>query len=206
MMRLFNIAMSMVVVIATALLMSCSNESDTRLTTQQSTIEKYLKGSHKPSLIPESQIGESLDNEPAYYTQWGLDIFRYITNMYDEGRDQRPIVERGDEISMTYTAYVFTSNKPTTNDIFATNNPATIKTLQDEGVNTEYEWSSEPIVVKIGGDDILASLSTALEGCREGDKVEVYLTFEAAYGKHYLGKVPSYSAQMWEITINEIIK
>lgn len=206
MMKLFNIAMSMVVVIATALLMSCSNESDTRLTTQQSTIEKYLKGSHKPSLIPESQIDEWPYNEPPYYTQWGLDIFRYITNMYDEGRDQRPVVERGDEISMTYTAYVFTSNKPTTNDIFATNNPATIKTLQDEGVNTEYEWSSEPIVVKIGGDDILASLSTALEGCREGDKVEVYLTFEAAYGKHYVGKVPSYSAQMWEITINEIIK
>ena len=198
--------MSMVVVIATTLLMSCSNESDTRLTTQQSTIEKYLKGSHKPSLIPESQIGESLDNEPAYYTQWGLDIFRYITNMYDEGRDQKPVVERGDEISMTYTAYVFTSNKPGTNDIFATNDPATIKTLQGEGVNTEYEWSSEPKVVKIGGDDILASLSTALEGCHEGDKVEVYITFEAAYGKHYVGKVPSYSAQMWEITINEIIK
>lgn len=206
MMRLINIAFSMVVVIATALLMSCSNESDTRLTTQQSTIEKFLQGSHQPRLIPESKINESLDNEPKYYTQWGLDIFRYITNMYDEGRDQRPIVERDDKISMTYTAYVFTSSTPTTNDIFATNDPKTISTLKSEGVNTEYEWSSEPIVVKIGSDDILASLSTALDGCHEGDKVEVYLTFEAAYGKHYVGKVPSYSAQMWEITINEIIK
>lgn len=203
--HLLNIALSMAVAVATVLFASCSNETDTTLTSQQSSIEKYLQNSHQPRLIAESNIGESLDENPAYYTHWGLDIFRYITTMYDEGRDSRPIVERGDNISITYSAYIFTNSKPTIDNLFATNDAERIEELKSKGLNTEYEWSSEPATVKVGSDDILASLSTALEGCREGDTVEIYLTFEAAYGKHHVGKVPSRSAQMWLITINEII-
>jgi hypothetical protein len=195
----------MAVAVATVLFASCSNETDTTLTSQQSSIEKYLQNSHQPRLIAESNIGESLDENPAYYTHWGLDIFRYITTMYDEGRDSRSIVERGDNISITYSAYIFTNSKPTIDNLFATNDAERIEELKSKGLNTEYEWSSEPATVKVGSDDILASLSTALEGCREGDTVEIYLTFEAAYGKHHVGKVPSRSAQMWLITINEII-
>ena len=203
--HLLNIALSMAVAVATVLFASCSNETDTTLTSQQSSIEKYLQNSHQPRLIAESNIGESLDENPAYYTHWGLDIFRYITTMYDEGRDSRSIIERGDNISITYSAYIFTNSKPTIDNLFATNNAERIEELKSKGLNTEYEWSSEPTTVKVGGDDILASLSTALEGCREGDTMEIYLTFEAAYGKHHVGKVPSRSAQMWLITINEII-
>lgn len=203
--HLLNIALSMAVAVATVLFASCSNETDTTLTSQQSSIEKYLQNSHQPRLIAESNIGDSLDENPAYYTHWGLDIFRYITTMYDEGRDSRSIIERGDNISITYSAYIFTNSKPTVDNLFATNDAERIEELKSKGLNTEYEWSSEPATVKVGGDDILASLSTALEGCREGDTVEIYLTFEAAYGKHHVGKVPSRSAQMWLITINEII-
>lgn len=205
--RLINIALSMVVAIAATLVVSCNNETDTTLTSQQSSIEKYLTGSHSPKLIPESELGTSLDEHPEYYTNWGLDIFRYITNMYDEGRDEKPIAEIGDDLSITYTAYIFKSGKPTSKDIFATNDAESIKMLQELGLNTEYEWSDEPKVVQLGNDkDLFDSLSTALEGCHEGDKVEIYLTFEAAYGKHHIGMVPSKSAQMWEITINQITK
>ena len=196
----------MVVAIAATFVVSCNNETDTTLNSQQSNIEKYLKNSHQPKLIPEEELGTSLADEPEYYTHWGLDIFRYITNMYDEGREERPTAERGDDISITYTAYIFSSGKPSATDIFATNDASSIQALKDQGLNTEYEWSSDPKVVRLGGERLLPSLSTALEGCREGDTVEIYLTFKAAYGNNYVGKVPSKSAQMWQITINEITK
>lgn len=204
--RLLNISLSMVVTLVATLVVSCSNETDATLTKQQSAIESYLKGSHQPRLIPEEELGTSLDDQPEYYTHWGLDIFRYITNMYDEGRDEKPIAERGDELSITYTAYIFSNSKPSSSNIFATNDSASIELLKAQGLNTEYEWSTEPKVVRLGSSDILSSLSTALEGCHEGDKIEVYLTFETAYGNNYVGKVPSKSSQMWDITINEITK
>lgn len=204
--RLTNIAYCLIVAIAATFVVSCNNETDTTLNSQQSNIEKYLKNSHQPKLIPEEELGTSLEDEPAYYTHWGLDIFRYITNMYDEGREERPTAERGDDISITYTAYIFSSGKPSATDIFATNDASSIQALKDQGLNTEYEWSSDPKVVRLGGERLLPSLSTALEGCREGDTVEIYLTFKAAYGNNYVGKVPSKSAQMWQITINEITK
>lgn len=204
--RLINIAYCMVVAIAATFVVSCNNETDTTLNSQQSNIEKYLKNSHQPKLIPEEELGIQPEDNPDYYTHWGLDIFRYITNMYDEGRDERAIAERGDDISITYTAYIFNSGKPSSADIFATNDAASIEELEAQGLNTEYEWSTDPKVVRLGSDELLPSLSTALEGCREDDTVEIYLTFEAAYGKHYVGKVPSKSAQMWKITINEITK
>lgn len=184
----------------------CSNETDTVLTTQQNSISNYLKGSHQPRLIPEAEIANSLDQEPEYYSQWGLDIYRYISTMYVDGREQRAIAEKGDELSITYTAYIFNSGKPATSDIFATNNQESIDELKSLGLNTEYEWSSEPEIIRLGSGDIMSSLETALKGCREGDRVEIYLTFEAAYGKHYVGMVPSKSAQMWIIDINAITK
>lgn len=200
-----NITAWLVVVMTTALFISCSNETDTKLTTQQNSIEKYLQNTHQPRLIPESKISESLDENPEYYTQWGLDIFRYITTMYVEGRDNQPIISKGDKIEIIYAAYIFSNNKPSINDLFATNDSALIEELKKEGLNTSYEWSDEPIEVKVGGDDILPSLSTALVDCHEGDTVEIYLTYKQAYGKHYLGSVPSYSPQLWVITINKII-
>jgi hypothetical protein len=186
--------------------MGCSNETDTALTSQQNSISKYLTGSHQPQLIPESEVASSPKEHPQYFTQWGLDIYRYISTMYEEGREERAIAERGDELSITYTAYVFTNNKPSAANMFATNDQASIDQLKDLGLNTEYEWSSEPMTIRLGSGDILSSIETALEGCHEGDNVEVYLTFEEAYGKHHVGMVPSKSAQVWYIDINTISK
>lgn len=201
-----TIAASIVVSLFAILSAGCSNETDTVLTSQQSSIENYLKGSHQPRLIPESEVSSSLDTQPEYYTQWGLDIYRYISTMYVEGREDMAMAERGDELSITYTAYIFNNGKPSTADMFATNDQASIDQLKELGLNTEYEWSSEPMTIRLGSGDILSSIETALEGCHEGDNVEVYLTFEEAYGKHHVGMVPSKSAQVWYIDINTISK
>lgn len=204
--RVWNIAIMIAVVAATALFVSCKNETDTQLNTQQSTIQKYLENSHQPRLIAEEEIANSLENEPQFYTHWGLDIFRYISTYYAEGRSDKPSLEAGDKAAISYTAYIFKSGTPTTSDMFATNEQESIDALTAQGLNTTYEWTTEPMEITLGSGDILDSLATALEGCHEGDSVEVYLTFEAAYGNKYIGKVPPKSAQMWKINIISVTK
>lgn len=187
-------------------LVSCNNENDTVLTSQQTSISRYLTTSHQPKLIPESEIANALDNEPQFYTNWELDIYRYIATYYDEGREDKAVVERGSEIAITYKAYIFSGSKPTMDNLYATNDAATIAELEAQGLNTSYEWSDEPMVVTMGREEILPGLETALIGCVEGDSVEIYLTFDAAYGKYYVGMVPAKSAVVWYIDIVSVTK
>jgi hypothetical protein len=187
-------------------IVSCSNENDTVLTSQQTSISRYLTSSHQPKLIPEAEIANALDNEPQFYTNWGLDIYRYIATYYAEGRQEKSVVERGSEIAITYNAYIFSGSKPAIANLYATNDPAMIAELEAQGLNTTYEWSDEPMTVTLGREEILPGLETALVGCVEGDTVEIYLTYDAAYGKHYVGMVPAKSAVVWYIDIVSVTK
>jgi hypothetical protein len=187
-------------------IVSCSNENDTVLTSQQTSISRYLTSSHQPKLIPEAEIANALDNEPQFYTNWGLDIYRYIATYYAEGRQEKSVVERGSEIAITYNAYIFSGSKPAIANLYATNDAAMIAELEAQGLNTTYEWSDEPMVVTMGREEILPGLETALVGCVEGDTVEIYLTYDAAYGKHYVGMVPAKSAVVWYIDIVSVTK
>jgi hypothetical protein len=185
-------------------IVSCSNENDTVLTSQQTSISRYLTSSHQPKLIPESEIANALDNEPQFYTNWELDIYRYIATYYDEGRDEWAEVTSRSQIEIVYTAYVFPNAKPTVANMYATNDPDSLAELEKLGLNTEYEWTTDPMVVTLGKEEILPGLETALVGCREGDSVEIYLTYDQAYGKHYVGKVPAKSAVVWYIDIIDV--
>lgn len=202
--RLYNVAVMVVVALAATLSLSCSNENDTVLTTQQNKIASYLTSSHQPRLIPESEVSASLDSEPKFYTQWGLNIYRYIATYYDEGRDEWQEVTSRSTIEIVYTAYVFPNAKPTIANMYATNDPDSIAELEKLGLNTEYEWTTDPMVVTLGKEEILPGLETALVGCREGDSVEIYLTYDEAYGKHYVGMVPAKSAVVWFIDIVDV--
>lgn len=196
---------TIIAMLAIALLsLSCSNDTDTTLTSQQKAIESYLTGSHKPRLIEEINIPDAIEDEPQFYTHWELNVFRYISTYYDEGRDQRPMIERGTMFDIKYTAYIFKSGAPSIADMYATNDSEKIKELY-KGYDDENMWSTEPMRITLGRDAIVGGLELALEGCREGDKLEVYLTYDAAYGKKYMGMVPSKSAVMWEIEILEIL-
>lgn len=204
--RVRQIAYLCVMAMMAVVLLSCSNESDTTLTSQQTSISRYLTSSHQPRLIAEADIASSLDSEPQFYTQWGLDIYRYIATYYAEGRDKKLAVEAGRKVALTYSAYVFTGSKPTISSLYATNRASDIEELTAAGLNAEYEWTTEPMAVTIGNDDIIPAVETALMGCREGDSVEIYLTYDVAYGKHYLGLVPSMSPIVWYIDIVSVKK
>lgn len=201
-----KIAYLCIVALMVMITVSCSNESDTTLTSQQTSISRYLTSSHQPRLIAESEISSSLENEPQFYTQWGLDIYRYIATYYAEGREDKSIIEAGSKISFTYDAYIFTGSKPNISSIYATNRAASIDELKAAGLNTEYEWTTDPMVVTIGKEEIIPALETALMGCREGDSLEIYLTYDVAYGKHYVGLVPSMSSVVWYMDIISVTK
>lgn len=145
-----------------------------------------------------------MDEQPAFYTHWALNVFRYIATYYDEDRESKPVIQRGTTFDIRYTAYTFKSGAPTLNDMFATNDQAKIDELY-RGYDDENIWSSEPMRITLGNQDLVSGLERALEGCREGDKVEIYLTFDEAYGKSYIGMVPSKSAVMWDIEILEVL-
>ena len=205
--RLYNVAVVVVVALVATLSLSCSNENDTVLTNQQNKISGYLGSSHQPRLIPESEVSASLDSEPQFYTQWGLDIYRYIATYYNEGREEQPEVTNRSTMEIVYTAYVFPNAKPTIANMYATNDPDSIeelKKINPEGFKPEYEWTTDPMVVTLGKEEILPGLETALVGCREGDSVEIYLTYDEAYGKHYVGMVPAKSAVVWFIDIVDV--
>lgn len=184
----------------------CKNETDTTLNQQQQSIEKYLKNSHNPRLIEESEIGNSMDENPAFYTRWDMDIYRYISTYYDEGREEKPELYKGATFEMTYTAYIFTGNNPTVSNMYATNDAEQLAKLEAAGLNTSYEWSTEPMRITLGSGELVRGLETALVGCREGDNIEIYLTYTEAYGKKYIGKVPSRSSVVWFIDIDKIIE
>ena len=57
-----------------------------------------------------------------------------------------------------------------------------------------------------GHTELIEGLETALPGCRKGDKVEIYMTFEQAYGNDYIGLVPNKSAVAWFIEILDVTK
>jgi FKBP-type peptidyl-prolyl cis-trans isomerase len=52
----------------------------------------------------------------------------------------------------------------------------------------------------------MPGLRRALVGCREGDTVEIYLTYEAAYGDQIIGVVPKQSALAWYLTVEKVTK
>ena len=180
--KVLKISLSVVVALAAVVAMSCSNESDQKLISQQSAISNYLKGSHKPKLIPEEELSSSLDEQPEYYVQWGLDLYRYIATMYAEGRDSWVEIDADSSVAIRYKAYIFTNGAPSVSALYATN----------------------PYVIQLGTTDVIEGLEQALVGCREGDSVEIYMTYEMAYGKQFIGMIPSRSSVVWYVDILEV--
>lgn len=58
-------------------------------------------------------------------------------------------------------------------------------------------WTFEPLTVDMRHPGIIKGMADALLGCREGDAVEVYMTYNMAYGDDYFGIIPKESPIAW---------
>lgn len=183
-------------------LVGCEDE-DTVTNSQRQAIERYLQSNHQPRLVSRQVAEQSGDTE--FYDVWGLNTYRYISTMYAEGRDEKPVVEMGDDVELSLTAYVFSGGQPRAEAIYFTNEQSQIDRLVGLGLNTEF-WSAEPMKLRLGSGDIIKGVEKALIGCHEGDAVEVYMTKESAYGKHAVGIVPKDASIAWWFTITAVNK
>lgn len=191
-------------VVGLAFVVGCSDE-DEDLATQRNDIVQFLTSSHVPRLIAKEDISSSLEENPEFYEMLNIDLYRYISTYYDAERESRPMIDAGDEVSLTYTAYTFTGGVPRTENVYISNDTAVISQLKQAGLNPEY-WSQEPLVVKLDETNIIKGVSQSLIGCRQGDKVEVYMTLEEAYKDKVVGMVPHKSAVAWYYTIDLVTK
>ncbi len=171
--------------------------------TQRTNIERYLTSSHVPRLINITEVENSLERNPAFYERIDFSVYRYIATYYDEGRNSKPAIKQGDEVTLTFTAYVFTGGAPNLSSVYLSNDAAMISALREAGLNTDY-WSTEPLTIKIGQTNIIKGVTTSLIGCREGDVVEAYMTLDAAYEDNVVGVVPKESPVAWFYTIESV--
>ena len=194
----------MLAVVAMAFVVGC-NDDEKMVESQRTTIERYLTSSHQPRLIPEREIENSLELNPPFYEKLSQNVYRYIATYYNADRDLQVEVEMGDLVELTATGYIFTGSSPSIHTVYYTNEAEVIASLVKEGLNDQY-WSAEPMVVRLGETDIIKGVELSLLECREGDRVEVYMTHEAAYGKDPVGLLPKESAVLWIYSIDKVTK
>ena len=183
------------------LLVGCKEE-DTLLT-ERDKIEKFLTSSRR--MVAEENLGDVIENNPAFYSTFGRYAYRYIVNYYDEGREDRPIAEWGDNIQIRFNAYIFSGSEPATSAIYWSNIPEIIEQLGKRSGNT-LDWSKEPLTIKLRTTRILEGLERTLAGCHEADSVQVFMTSNLAYGDELIGVVPKKSMIAWYMKIEKVTK
>lgn len=193
------------IVAAAMVVMTGCNDDDKQVEDDRTAIMRYLTSSHSPRLISQEDVPNSLEYNPHFYQRVNIDLYRYISTYYDAGRDEKAEVERGDEVELTFTAYIFSGRTPSADMIYYTNDAASLDKMKELGLDILL-WNTEPLRIKIGTTNIIKGVENSLIGCREGDVVEAYMTYEQAYGKKDIGVVPKHSPVMWLYTINSVKK
>jgi hypothetical protein len=188
------------------LFVGCKQE-DEIMTKQQDSTVRYLESSHTPRLISEKAAAESLEENPHYYTNYGNKAWRYIATMYAEGRDSWTEADRNDVVEISFDAYVFNFSNPTGTTPYWSNRQTTIDRFVAENkyFDPKY-WSTEPYVIRLDSGDGVSGLRRALVGCREGDTVEIYMTYSAAYKDEIVGVVPKESPIVWLLRVDKVTK
>jgi hypothetical protein len=129
-------------------------------------------------------------------------VFRYIVTQNSDGREGWPVVEMGDELSLRFDARIFSGNSFDRFPLFYSNNATTIEIYR--GSNDQFdpvEWPTTPFMATLGDGQLMPAIENALVGCRVGDKVQLFITPDLAYGDKQNYSVPANSTLAFEITI-----
>ncbi len=186
-------------------LVGCEDSYDENLE-QQEEIVDYLESTHSPNLINVTEVANSIDLDPPFYTVYGNYAYRYISTYYDAGRESMPEVKSGSTITILFDLYSFTgSDIDTSSDLPLLSNKSEDETkLLDAGLNTEL-WDFTPLTIVVGRGDLLSAIETALVGCRQEDEVFVYMTRDEAYGSNIIGLAEKETMLRFSCTI-EIVE
>ena len=191
----------MILPLVLLLFVGCDHED--LLLSERDKIEKYLTSSR--GMVAEADLGSVIEDNPAFYSVFGRYAYRHIVNYYDAGRENLAEVKMGDELELRFNAYTFTGSEPSLSALYWSNVEEQILKLQQQS-DSKLEWSIEPLKVRLGETDMIEGLELALEGCREKDSVQVYMTSNLAYGRKNLGSVPKNSMVAWYMKIEKVTK
>ncbi len=175
-------------------------------TSQQTAIVRYLTSTRR--LIAEAEVGDVVEDNPAFYTEHGRSAYRHIPNYYTAGREELAEIEHGDKVAISFDAYIFSGSEPAVSSVYWSNNAATIDRLVAISGNllAKPDWSTEPLEITIGKTKVIRGVEQALVGCREQDSVQIYMTYNMAYGDKLVGIVPKHSSVAWYIKILNVTK
>lgn len=182
--------------------LGCSEEEDT-LSEQREKLVSYLERTHSPTLIPDTSVEEG--SQLPYYTASGNTVYRYVKNIYDPDRANRAEVGPTSTVTITFRTYVFQFSNITDSTFpFWSNDPLLENAYRELGLSVgEGGWTFEPLRIEMRGD-ILNGLRLALLGCREGDEVEAYMTYNMAYGDSNFSTIPRESPIAWFFTVDAV--
>lgn len=198
--RFFYISLLALAVLATG----CSDDEDYFLS-QQNNMVRYLTSTRR--LIAEEEIGSVIEETPKFYTTFGRSTYRFIPTYYEEGREDWESVEVGSTVEILFDAYIFSGSEPSKSALYWSNVPETISELENSNnKQASLTWSTEPLTFKVGNGDVIDGLDQALVGCHNQDSVQLYISYNMAYGKQLVGTVPKKSAVAWYIKILNVIK
>lgn len=182
--------------------LGCSEEEDT-LSEQRERLVSYLERTHSPTLIPDTSVEEG--SQLPYYTASGNTVYRYVKNIYDPDRANRAEVGPNSTVTITFRTYVFQFSNITDSTFpFWSNDPLLENAYRELGLSVgEGGWTFEPLRIEMRGD-ILNGLRLALLGCREGDEVEAYMTYNMAYGDGNFSTIPREGPIAWFFTVDAV--
>ena len=182
---------------------SCKDEEEI-LPDQQKRIVSFLTSSHAPRLVDERNLDEENDPQQPFYTTMGETAYRYIDNYFDPNRKNWKEVMPDSKVSITFRAYVFSYTPITDSTVpYFTNDPLLEEFFYKQGL-TPGQWSFEPLEIDLQNTHIIKGLQMALVGCRQNDQVEVYMTYNMAYGEDYFGVIPKESPVAVLFTVKNV--
>lgn len=197
--KLFAIVFALV--LPALLFCGCSDEEDI-LPDQRQKIVSFLEGTHTPRLIAESAVDP--ESQSPYYSMSGSTVYRYISTVYDPERPGRAEVTSSSLATVTFRMYVFTYAAIPDTRLPEFSNDETLRQAYVDAKLDVSAWPFQPLVVDMRGGGILKGLSHALLGCRMGDEVEAYMTYNMAYGDGYFSIIPKESPVMIRFTVNNV--
>lgn len=192
----------MLLVVVPMLFCACEEQNDTVLPTQKQKIVSFLQSTHNPKLIAEADIISG--TEPQFYSVHGDGSYRYISDFFTPERATKPQVTANSRVTITFSAYLLTYAQilPTTLPFFS-NDPLVEQRIADSKLPPVL-WPFEPRVIDMQQPDIIKGLEVALLGCRKDDVVEVYMSFNMAYGDNIVSTIPRESPIAILFTVDNV--
>jgi hypothetical protein len=183
------------------LVASCDRMDDI-VDTAQIKIRTYLHGQkiYDPTNYPDPL---PTDEKGQYDIVGG--VFRYIVTQDSDGRETWQEVGKDDVVALRFDGRIFSGSSFDRFPLFYSNNATTIEIYR--GSNDQFDpvdWPTTPLEAKLGGGELMPAVDNALVGCRVGDKVQLFITPNLAYGGKQNYSVPANSTIAFEIIIEEI--